>query len=703
MTKKEQRLYNSTLAIGGVSTLIDSLVLKILPFAKHLTFSNNKMKNCIYILTLLLTTTVLGQTKDRRAELDISGRINQISVSPDEKIWLVTAIGNIYYTNNIDSNWHYAKPIFKSTDKLDIENPHLDRISYFNKDTAIMTGYISASTKEYKKNGYFLTKDAGNTWKLLDFGGDSWIYNVIVDKQGNAWMGGSSGEIFFSKDFGQHWEKLNSPYNSFSRMHCIFMLNSTTGISGALQNEIYTTSDNWKSNKKIKTPYDQKKYNIPNGYTDNRIEKILIWNNYIVVNQNGHIYYSELNKIYWKPFPIKIFDFELDNDSKTLFAISDSLKIVSLTSPTEFHLVTDKQLPSYPIDIKVVNGSLFVISSGYEVYKVDKNGLTRSIPYTEDKKIEEPEILKQGTKLVWGTNGNQIYLADDNKRDWYREKALDFYIKDFRLLNDSIAILWDGFKNNYIYSLSDHKPKLYYPETPLKTFLTSPIKSFVINSGSQGCFHSYDDEVRYESVNDSILETTKTYSNKDQEIKSSNFNNKINSSTLTNVLNDINSNPSAIPTFKDFHITESDKKNYLTMVDNELKNKGTDYFEKNKKINKDFYYSVPAMLDTLNNSIISTIYNQPEGWSSTTNNWFSIQIINQNNETLNIVRSYYVKTLPWNLPWKFEYNGQYFNCYNIELSRLIKACIDEDFTDKKVFSNSRLIMEVADYLWNMEE
>ena len=128
---------------------------------------------------------------------------------------------------------------------------------------------------------------------------------------------------------------------------------------------------------------------------------------------------------------MKVYDFELDNDSKTLFAITDSLKIISLTSPTEFPQLTDKRLSSYPIDIKVVNHSLFVVSGGYDVYKANKNGLTKAIPYTTDKKIEEPRIVKQGMKLTWGANGNQIYLADNNQREWYRENALDFGISDF--------------------------------------------------------------------------------------------------------------------------------------------------------------------------------------------------------------------------------------------------------------------------------
>lgn len=257
--------------------------------------------------------------------------------------------------------------------------------------------------------------------------------------------------------------------------------------------------------------------------------------------------------------------------------------------------------------------------------------------------------------------------------------------------------------NNYINSLNNQTPKQFLPKTPLKTFLASPIKILIINSESHGCFHLYNDEVRYERVNDSILETTKVSTNSNRKIKSAKFKNKISSSDLTTLLTDISFNPSAIPSFEDFRITDTDKKNFLTMVDNRFKNKERDYLDGKKKINKDFYYSVPAMLDTLNNSVIENILNQRESWISTTSNWFKIQIINQNKDTLNILRSYYVKTLPWNLPWKFEYKEQHFNCYNIEFSQFINSCIPDNFKDKRVFNNSFLIMEIADYLWNKEE
>lgn len=660
------------------------------------------MRHYTTILTILLATTAFGQTKDTRAELDIEGRVNEISVSPNEKIWLVTAIGNTYFTNNIDSNWHYGQPIFEKTDDYSFNGPNLERISFFNNDTAILTGYISLNKKESRKNGYYLTKDAGKTWKLLDYGGDSWVYTIHTDKNGNAWMGGLQKELYYSNNFGQSWTTFKLPYKSSDRTYGINMSNSKSGIASSDHNEIITTEDNWKTVSNIKTPLDQKKYqpDESRGYVDDRISKILKWNNHIVVNQNGHIFYSDANNIEWKSFPIEIIDFEIDIDSKKLFAVTDNLKIISFTTPTEFKPLTDNRLSGFPIDIKVVNHSLYIVSNGYEVYKVNENGITHAVPYTIDKKISEPSIIKQFSKLTWGISGNQIYLAEGSQQDWYRENALEFGVADFMLLSDSIAILWDGAKNNYLYSLSNHIPQIYFPANPIKNFLAFSIKSFSINSGSQGCFHSIKNEVKYERTNDSTFTTSSVSVNHYQDKEPSSFNNIISSQTLVSVLDSINSNPSAIPSLQEFQISKKDKKNYLDLVDKQLKSNETDYLSRKKKINKEFYYSVPAMLDTLNSSIIAAILNQREGWTSTTRNWFTIQIINQNSDTLNISRNYYVNTLPWNLPWKYEYKGLNFNCYNIEFSKFINSCLPDNFMDKEVFDNRILIMRIADHLYN---
>ncbi len=658
-----------------------------------------KLKRVVCILAILLVVDAYGQQKDRRAELGIRGRVSDISVSPDERIWLTTAMGKTYYTNHIDSNWHYGTPLYESEDDSGLDHPNLDRISFFNKDTAIMTGYISHSQKEYKKNGYFRTTDGGRSWELLDYGGNSWIYTVTVDSEGNAWMGGLSKKMYYSSDYGKSWTTIKLPYKSCDRTYSLFMKNPEIGIAGSDENEIITTDDNWKSVKHIETPLDQNKYkpDETRGYVDNRISRVAIWKKYLVVSQNGQIFYSDKDNIDWKPFASNLFDFDFDKTTNQLFAVTSDLKILSFFTPSNYSQFTNYSLVNYPIDIKAVNGSLFVVIRGYDVYKVNQGGLTRSIPYTHDKKISKPRLVKQGLNLKWGINKDQIYLQDDDS-GWYRENALNFSVSDFKLVDDSLAILWNGTKN-YTYSLRTHEATKYYPESPLQTFLKSPVSLFVISSGSRGCFHSSSDDIAYKRTSDSNFAASAVVGSDFYDKETSSYKNSIEDAQLNDALKIVNSNPSRRPVLKDFKITAEDIEKYLSKVDKRLKQKDYSYGSK-KKVDKDFYYAIPSKLDSLDDHIISAIFEQREGVWSTTSNWFKILIVNQNNDTLNIARNYYVSTLPWNLPWHFEYNGQHINSYNIEFSRFVDSCIPDDFMGAGIFDNSVLLMEIADYLWN---
>ncbi|WP_299684366.1 hypothetical protein [uncultured Dokdonia sp.] len=659
------------------------------------------MKYYILLLILILPILSFGQVKDRRAKLEITGRINEISVSPDEQIWLTSAVGTMYFTNTIDTNWHYGDTSFQSDDEFGIGGPFLERISFFNKDTAIMTGYIPANDEKEKNNGYYLTHDGGKTWELLDYGGDSWIYDIYVNEKGKAWMGGSSGKIYFSEDYGQQWKKLKSPYNSSTRMHSIFMSNNLEGISGALHNRIYQTSDNWKTYQKVPTPYDQKKYikEDDNSYSDDRIEKIRFWKNYIVVDQNGQIFYTDKNNIDWKPFSETIIDFEINKNSQELYAITNDGKVISFTTPATFKPITKQRLTTRPLNIKVVNQSLYIINNKYEVYRVNTNGITHAIPYTTDRKITKPTIVKKFKNLTWGISGNQIYLSEDNGKDWYREDTVKFSVADFQLKNDSLAILWDGHKNNYRYSLNTHKIQLYKPKEPLQKFLNSPIQSVTISASSLGCFHSAQNKVVYIAKDASTLATTKTSESNYTDAKASKFKNEVSLLHITEVLEQINNTPSKIPSIQDFTITDKDVKNYISLVDKRIK-EGPDFSRNKKKVNKEFYYNIPNVLDTLNTKVIRNILHQREGIWSTSSNQFTIQITNQNNDVIHISRNYYMNSLPWNLPWKVTYNEQHFNSYDINFSKFIDSCIPKDFMNKDVFDNKHLIMKIADYLYN---
>lgn len=661
--------------------------------------SNKLYFKCfISLLGLFFAIHVSGEIKDRRAKLSIRGWAHGIFVAPDEKIWIESNCDAMCYTRNIDSNWHSPKLPYSSQS----EPANLRNVSFFNKDIAIIMGDISADCKGDVKNGYYFTKNGGASWSLLRFDGDERIAEVFVDKTGHAWAGGSSGAIIYSQDYGQHWVRRNSPYTAFTSMKCICMSGASCGFSAPFwDNAIYTTSDNWSSYKKIATPFDQNKYQDRAPFGNHEISKIVLWNRLIVVRQDDHIFYTDTAHLDWKQFPVNIVDFTLDQGTNELYAVCRNRESIVFTNPLKFHLLCHERLRRLPVDIKAVNGSLFVLDNEYEVHKVNARKTINAILYTKDEKITEPNLKKQGVKLAWGAEGNELFIADDGRLDWYRENTLPFTISDLKLLNDSVALLWDG-ADNYLYTLKSHKAELYYPKDILRKFLVSPITSMGLISYSAGCFHLFESSISYKNASQGILTSSRFRIDNPNKRGSFLFNNKVRASRLTSILANINRNVAATPAIEDFCITEQDKENYLADVNEMFSPKSTDHWRNSRKITKPFYYSVPAILDTLSYSTCAAILHAHRDLSSTTTNRFFLFLENTAGDKLQISSTYYCFPFPWNLHWTFSYQDERFSTYNLDLSKFVKSCIPDEFLQKENFDNRLMIMDIAEYLWDKE-
>lgn len=166
----------------------------------------------IYLITFCICWNTWAQQKDTKMLLSYS--ISDLSITSDGKIWVINSDGEIDYAKNIQEDW-YKGGMLKERSQ---------RITFFDSQHAFVTGYISSKKGVSKKDGYFWTDNQGKTWDTLSFGKGEWIYDAFADENGNAWMGGSSGNIHYSNDFGKTWSKQNSPYNKGARMHSIFML-----------------------------------------------------------------------------------------------------------------------------------------------------------------------------------------------------------------------------------------------------------------------------------------------------------------------------------------------------------------------------------------------------------------------------------------------------------------------------------------------
>lgn len=211
------------------------------------------------------------------------------------------------------------------------EYDKIDNIMQFNNDTFLISGYLSDNSGyDNPKNLIFQTFDGGRTWKKNYFNGDAWIYNTHFQNDGKVWMGGSDELVHYSTDYGTNWTVKPKPFNPINRVLSIYMADSLNGIAGGLNNGLALTDNNWQTAKQIPSPLDQNRFSINKNSARNRIDKVQIIDSLILVNQNDHIYYSNLNPVKWKALNIPVRDFSINKLKKTieLFSIRNKVYIL---------------------------------------------------------------------------------------------------------------------------------------------------------------------------------------------------------------------------------------------------------------------------------------------------------------------------------------------------------------------------------------
>ena len=247
---------------------------------------------------------------------------------------------NLSAQSNLDNLFTQQDSIIASLKKSyslsEYDKPSI--IMKFNKDTIIIAGYLSKEVHDSRKNIIYKTINGGVNWRQIVFSGDAWIYDSYYDINGNIWIGGSDNYIHYSDNFGETWTKLIKPFNPVNRVLSIYMIDSKNGISGGLHNGLALTNDNWETSIQIQTPLDQGKFTITENSSRNRIDKVEILNKFVIINQNDHIYYSNIANINWKEFTIPVRTFEVKKEKNELhlaslkgkwFVLNNNLELVN--------------------------------------------------------------------------------------------------------------------------------------------------------------------------------------------------------------------------------------------------------------------------------------------------------------------------------------------------------------------------------------
>lgn len=313
-----------------------------------------------------------------------SGEIKELSISPDSSVWLVSNAGIIYWTNNLKDDF---KTILKlpepKPDYFGAKHIEIERVLFFNKDSLFICGYVGNNLTggdQGEPNMIYRSADKGKTWATKEFASDGvWIYNSLIDSQGKVWMGGSDGNIYFTQDYGNNWKKLSSPFNGSTRLACLGK-GSRNGLVGSLMgNELKLSTDEFNKFRSLKTPLDQKAYSSSKAKdqpdpSDRFYRLGVIGDSIFIVNQQHHIFYSDVEKIKWQKVTPFLTEFCFDETSNKLIGLTEDNKIVSFQTNMKFEKeILTLSKDETVIDIKSQFGVIYILAAKYSAPKKGEN------------------------------------------------------------------------------------------------------------------------------------------------------------------------------------------------------------------------------------------------------------------------------------------------------------------------------------------
>ncbi len=293
----------------------------------------------------------------------------------------------------------------------------------FGSQTAVAVGFAS------KWNGYayvLRTNDCGQHWDtvLLDSNFEGAL-NCFNRSEKYIWIGcvasSKSGGLVYSADSGRTFQTIRTLSDEGEFFHSIYMVNADSGFAGLSNDIILTTSDNWRTIHSMPTPMNQ---DLVNGYfrRDSFICNVCQWNNCLIVKENSKTFFTSLEgEVRWQEPPINLYNYAMDSLTGTLWATSDSNKLVLLRDWE--HIQRFDIQVSGLLGIFDGNAYCFLHNLLLRVSpegQVDTFGL-----YTIEQPIKEPPFTfyNGGRKWGWGGDSYNIYMLDSI--GWYRMAIIE--------------------------------------------------------------------------------------------------------------------------------------------------------------------------------------------------------------------------------------------------------------------------------------
>ncbi|MBO4382154.1 MAG: hypothetical protein J5799_04345 [Bacteroidales bacterium] len=446
------------------------------------------MKKTALFLMFMLTLLQMGwaQHRDRLAELNVVCRneiVTHTSVAPDGSLWMATMCGEIYRADGILSPWQ----ILQEGELGGFRGESFENIAAFDRNTAVFVGNMWSYIKR--------TTTGGQSWdsvKYVSKRGHEWFHSVWRGQGGELWTGSQDGYLAFSSDSGRTFiPLLDKAFDYKMGIDDIYMLSSDSGwIAGQ---DIYSTSDNWRTYHRMPTPY---------GKSAKRIRP---WKGYLIVMQSGKSYYTKVDSDgRWQRTPLALRDFEVDNATGMLWAIDGNGQVILMEEIDQWKPMGVNALSI----IGLHNERLYCrVNEGVMCVGADK--WAYNCPFlTTERTIDDPEKSFTHGNLLWGFDEKSVYIHDD--KGWYRvARPLDISgVTPDPDRDDRVIVLTYSGENFSIDTTGHMEPYTY--RQPLASFVKPGLKSMEITTYSTLGYGVHKETISFQRDGNRLMETTHT-------------------------------------------------------------------------------------------------------------------------------------------------------------------------------------------------
>lgn len=625
---------------------------------------------CCFLIIFLYPNLLISQTSP--LPLNFNSYAIKLSVAKDESLVLTTKAGEIGLASSYRSDWRRSQPKFGE----EYMRPTLEQANFFNKDTGFVSGFIHDKNGKY--NLIYHTTNGGEKWTAINFGQDGWVDDAINLDNGEAWLSVSGSGIAYTKDYGFNWQKFKIPEIK-QRFTSIFFNGKREGIIGSLWNSLAYTENNCATWKLLPTPLDQKIYNKTNKNSRPQFNRVAIAGDFILVKQEDLVFYSKRDSISWvwlKDYD----DFYTDPDNTALYFKTSKGNIVR--SDYDLKPVYTYENVVQGFDSKCRNGNLFIVSNQKIQKLIPDNQVLYALFSTNESSDIEPSVIGYTQNGTIGVLKDKAYAQKDYKGSWEHIFNFPFPVDRGKLsLIEYNMILYNRDDDSLFYfDLSGNPIVSRSKAKMIENFCKEGIRKLIFNSGSQGCFHGYKDELSYINENG-------TYVSKDEESSGSKHQNmlpenedEIDGQLVSEFTKKVpllfdKTNYASITdldfTEKEYEQCRQDILDFKASFQSSKKKKKTKFsFDKN---NIDFERLL-AQVDSvkcINKEQLNFVLSDLSEMWSTTSFWKEVQLINDKDDVLFITSRYYEPNAFY-FPWIIRLNGYVFLTTSIEVNKFLE-------------------------------